>query len=52
MTDRRKVIAGLVGWPAAITGLHAYHNVDWSAAVNDYLPVEQRKFNVAYIPVT
>ncbi len=27
-------------------------NVNWTSMLNDYLPAEQRKFNIAYIPVT
>ena len=27
-------------------------NVNWASMLNDYLPPEQRKFNIAYIPVT
>ena len=39
-------------WLAAISGLHLWLNFDWSAMLNEYLPVDQRKLNVAYIPVT
>lgn len=43
-------------WFAAIitgiTGLHLYLNVDWAVMVNDTLPEKERRFNVAYIPVT
>jgi NitT/TauT family transport system substrate-binding protein len=43
---------GMLGWAGLISGLHAYLNVNWSSFMNDYLPEEHRKFNVAYIPVT
>ncbi len=43
---------GMLGWAGAISGLHGYLNVNWSAILNNYLPENQRKFNVAYIPVT
>ena len=35
-----------------VSGLHAYLNVNWASLLNDYLPEDKRKFNVAYIPVT
>ncbi len=45
--------AALVGaWLALVTGAHFWLNVDWSAVLNDRLPLERRKLNVAYIPVT
>jgi hypothetical protein len=44
------LIAG--AWLVAITGLHLSINFNWSAMLNDYLPLEERKLNVAYIPVT
>lgn len=52
MTDRRKIIAGLVTWTAIITVLHLSLNVDWKVALNERLPLDKRKLNVAYIPVT
>jgi NitT/TauT family transport system substrate-binding protein len=36
----------------AVSGAHMWLNVDWSAVVNNRLPPEKRKLNVAYIPVT
>ena len=44
------LLAGL--WIAAITAGHMALNVDWGVLMNDRLPVERRKLNVAYIPVT
>ena len=52
MNERRKVLATLGAWVAGITGAHLTLNVDWKTLVNDYLPKDQRKLNVAYIPVT
>src|SRR5207302_8571966 len=39
-------------WLGLISGLHAYLNVNWPSILNDYLPLEKRKFTVAFIPVT
>ena len=39
-------------WLALISVAHGYLNVNWAPILNEYLPIEQRKFNVAYIPVT
>jgi NitT/TauT family transport system substrate-binding protein len=52
MTPKKRVVAWTLGWVAAISAAHLGLNVDWSAMVNDWLPRDQRKFNVAYIPVT
>jgi hypothetical protein len=52
MTGTRQFFTAVVAWMVAITGLHAWLNVDWAAAFNDYLPEGKRKLNVAYIPVT
>jgi len=37
---------------ALVTAAHLWLNVDWSALWNDRLPPDERKFSVAYIPVT
>jgi NitT/TauT family transport system substrate-binding protein len=42
----------MVAWLVAITGAHMLLNVNWAVALNDLLPLEKRKLNVAYIPVT
>ncbi len=42
----------LSGWLLGLTGLHLWLNVNWDSTLNDFLPEEQRKLNVAYIPVT
>jgi hypothetical protein len=52
MNERRKVLATLGAWVAGITGAHLALNVDWPVLLNDYLPGDKRKLNVAYIPVT
>ena len=52
MRISRRALLGTLGWTAAVSGLHGYLNVNWSTFLNDYLPEDQRKFNVAYIPVT
>jgi NitT/TauT family transport system substrate-binding protein len=51
LLDRRALL-GMAGWAGLVSGLHAYLNVNWPSLINDYLPEETRKFNVAYIPVT
>lgn len=52
MSPRNRVLFLVFGWLILISGLHAYLNVNWPSIVNDYLPMEKRKFTVAYIPVT
>jgi len=48
----RRILAILALWTVAITAAHLAVNFDWSAALNDRLPRQKRKLNVAYIPVT
>jgi len=48
----RKIIVGIVGWVVLVTTAHLALNVDWSVVMNDRLPLDKRKLNVAYIPVT
>ena len=52
MTYGRRILLGLSVWVAAVTAAHLAINFDWSAALNDRLPREKRKLNVAFIPVT
>jgi hypothetical protein len=52
MTDTRKVLLAVTTWLVAITAAHLALNVDWNVMLNDRLPVDKRKLNVAYIPVT
>ena len=42
----------LLLWTGVVTVLHGWLNVNWSEVLNDRLPADQRKLNVAYIPVT
>jgi NitT/TauT family transport system substrate-binding protein len=48
----KKVALYGVAWLVLITGLHAWLNVNWDVALNDWRPPAQRKIVVAYIPVT
>lgn len=48
----KRISFWLLVWTAAISGLHAWLNVNWAEILNDRLPAERRKLNVAYIPVT
>jgi hypothetical protein len=43
---------GILAWVAVITGAHMLWNVNWAVALNDLLPLDKRKLNVGYIPVT
>ena len=52
MSDVSKIFSGVLLWVGVITGLHFSLNFDWSVALNDRKPEGERKFNVAYIPVT
>jgi len=52
MSPRKKVLFFGVGWLALISVLHGYLNVNWTAILNDHLPIAKRKTVVAYIPVT
>ncbi len=52
MRPRSKAFLAAMGWLVLISGLHAYLNVNWSAILNEYRPLKQRKITVAYIPAT
>lgn len=52
MSDVRKIAIAFTAWIIGITALHGALNVDWSILLNDRLPHDKRKLNVAYIPVT
>lgn len=52
MDDVKRILFTVLTWLVAITGLHAWLNVDWASAFNDWLPEEKRKLHVAYVPVT
>ena len=52
MSARRRILAIVLVWTFAVTCAHLALNVNWSATLNDRLPFEKRKLNVAFIPVT
>lgn len=52
MTATRKIMLAVLAWVAVITAAHLGTNVDWAILLNDRLPENERKLNVAYIPVT
>jgi NitT/TauT family transport system substrate-binding protein len=52
MSDAKRIILGLLLWTSVVSALHLNLNFDWSVVINDRLPGNKRKFNVAYIPVT
>jgi hypothetical protein len=52
MTTGKKITSGILLWVTAITAAHLGLNMDWSIVLNDRLPQDKRKLNVAYIPVT
>lgn len=52
MTAAKRVALGVLVWTLALTAAHLALNVSWSSFLNERLPPEKRKLNVAYIPVT
>lgn len=52
MSGIRRLVVLLAGWVALVSAAHLGMNVDWSTVLNQRLPPGERKFNVAYIPVT
>ncbi|WP_199724557.1 MULTISPECIES: hypothetical protein [unclassified Corallococcus] len=48
----RKLLAALALWTLTITVLHLTINTRWDSVVNELRPEQERKLNVAYIPVT
>lgn len=52
MSTPRRLTMILVAWVALVSAAHLALNLDWSSLLNERLPRDQRKFNVAYIPVT
>jgi hypothetical protein len=52
MRQTKQLFLALAAWAVVITGLHLWLNVDWVSFLNERLPKEQRKLNVAYVPVT
>lgn len=52
MSDRRRIVLGVLAWVLATSAAHGLLNVNWVVLANDFLPKERQKLNVAYIPVT
>ena len=52
MSETRRITSIAALWIVGITAAHLWLNVDWTSMLNDRLPVEKRRLNVAYIPVT
>ncbi len=52
MSDGKRILLGLALWAGVVSALHLRLNLDWSAVLNDRLPEDKRKLNVAFIPVT
>ncbi|HKO57726.1 MAG TPA: hypothetical protein VJ276_17800 [Thermoanaerobaculia bacterium] len=52
MTDAKRISTLIVIWTTIITAAHLTLNVNWKVLLNDRLPEDKRKLNVAYIPVT
>ncbi|HYL05888.1 MAG TPA: hypothetical protein VE075_07600 [Thermoanaerobaculia bacterium] len=52
MLDLKRMAGLALAWLALVTGAHFWLNVDWSALLNDRLPLARRKLVVAYLPVT
>lgn len=52
MTATKRAVVAVAVWVVALTAAHLALNVSWSSVLNDRLPPEKRKLNVAYIPVT
>ena len=52
MINAKRFVIGMLLWTGVISALHLRLNMDWSVIMNDQLPEDQRKLNVAFIPVT
>jgi len=52
MPTLRRAVLWVAAWLVLITGMQLLLNVDWRSLVNDRLPPQERKFNVAFLPVT
>ena len=50
--NKRAIFGLLFLWLLTISALHAWLNVNWTAVLNGYQPLDKRKVTVAYIPVT
>jgi NitT/TauT family transport system substrate-binding protein len=52
MSLKGKITSAVLGWLLLITGLHAWLNVNWAAALNAFRPPEKQKITVGYLPAT
>jgi len=52
MTEMKKFLLTVSAGVVTITALHLVYNTNWSDFRNSRLPPDQRKLNVAFIPVT
>ena len=52
MNDMARILTGAAVWAGLISVAHGALNVEWTSIINDRLPEEERKLNVAYLPVT
>lgn len=48
----KRVVLAVTAWLVVISGLHMWMNMDWSSVRNEWRAEDERKLNVAYIPVT
>lgn len=48
----RKILVAVGVWIVVITSAHAWLNINWGVVMNQWLPLDKRKLNVAFIPVT
>jgi NitT/TauT family transport system substrate-binding protein len=52
MGTSKRILLAVLAWAGVISAAHFYLNINWLALLNDRLPPEKRRLNVAYIPVT
>jgi NitT/TauT family transport system substrate-binding protein len=48
----KRVVMFVAAWLVVVSGLHLWMNLDWSSVRNEWRTENERKLNVAYIPVT
>jgi NitT/TauT family transport system substrate-binding protein len=51
-TQTKRVVMVVAAWLVVVSGLHMWLNLDWSSVRNEWRTENERKLNVAYIPVT
>ncbi|HYO74268.1 MAG TPA: hypothetical protein VEU33_50165 [Archangium sp.] len=51
-TQTKRVMMAVAAWLVVVSGLHLWMNLDWSSVRNEWRTENERKLNVAYIPVT